>query len=976
MKFGIFCFAACCMSVHAGAPRSHSLNDLPLRFERAADGSFKARGPGYAVQLTSRESRLAFGNAQIRAILIGGKKPRRLEGLGPSQGVTNYFIGERDWRTDVSAYERVRYRGVYPGIDMVFHGERQRLEYDFLVGPGADPKRILLELAGADRVSISHTGDLILSANGTEICWKHPEIYQEINGQRRTISGGFFLDARNRVGFEIGNYDRARALVIDPALAYSTFLGGSANDAAASLALDGSGNVYISGNTNSMNLPVSAGAFQTAFGGEGSNYWQGDAFVAKFSPSGALIYLTYLGGSGDESALGLAVDSAQDVYVVGFTNSRNFPVVNPYQAQFGGMGGLSYPRTGDGFIAKLNPAGNALIYSTYLGGSQDDEVTAISVDSAGNAYVTGSTLSQNFPVTLGAYQMQNAGVGGEPVQDCCGASYFDGGDAFVAKLDPTGSKLVFSTYLGGSLDDVAGTIKVDSTGVYVAGCTISSNFPTTPGAFQRTFGGSDPANQFYNTGDGFITKLNPTGTALIYSTYFGGLGDDCITSIALDPAGNIYMTGATSSVILPTTPGVIQPSLGGYDELPFTIEFNMGDAFVGKLNPSGSALVYLTYLGGNANDFGASIAIDASGDAYIVGTTDSPNFPITKDALQTSMAGDGGSSPYLPKGDMFIAEINPTGTQLLYSTYFGGSLDDEGLALAIDSAGNVYTAGNTFSSNYKVTSNAARPTFAGAQQIRAVYWGDAFYTKFSGFATASSGPSITSVANAFGGSITIAPNTWVAIKGSGLSTGSRIWMGPDFLNNQLPTGLDGVSVTMNGVNAYVYYISGVQINALTPPNLGSGPVQVQVINGTVTSNTMTVQAQPTSPSLFVFDTAGHVVAQHVPSFTDVGPTTLYPGLTTPAQPGTEIALYGNGFGATTVPVVAGSETQSGTLSGTVSAQVNGQNAQVIFSGLNGPPGLYQFNVILPSSLPNGDLPITVIYNGTPTQSGAVITIQQ
>jgi uncharacterized protein (TIGR03437 family) len=295
--------------------------------------------------------------------------------------------------------------------------------------------------------------------------------------------------------------------------------------------------------------------------------------------------------------------------------------------------------------------------------------------------------------------------------------------------------------------------------------------------------------------------------------------------------------------------------------------------------------------------------------------------------------------------------------------------------VAIDSAGNVYTAGNTFSSNYKVTSNAAQPTFAGAQQVRAVYWGDAFYTKFSGFATASSGPSITSVANAFGTSTTIAPNTWVAIKGSGLAPDTRIWQASDFVNNQLPSSLDGVSVTMNGVNAYVYYISGVQINALTPPNLGPGPVQVQVINGTATSNTMTVQAQQTSPSLFVFDAAGHVVAQHVPGYTDVGPTTLYPGLTTPAQPGAEIALYGNGFGATTVPVVAGSETQSGQLTGTLSALVNGQNAQVIFSGLVA-PGLYQFNLNLPSSLPSGDLPISVTYNGTTTQSGAVITIQQ
>jgi uncharacterized protein (TIGR03437 family) len=236
---------------------------------------------------------------------------------------------------------------------------------------------------------------------------------------------------------------------------------------------------------------------------------------------------------------------------------------------------------------------------------------------------------------------------------------------------------------------------------------------------------------------------------------------------------------------------------------------------------------------------------------------------------------------------------------------------------------------------------------------------------------------ITSVTNAFGGAASIAPNTWVAIKGSNLAPpgDTRTWQASDFLNNQLPLALDGVSVTLNGQKAYIYYISGSQINALTPPNLATGSVQLQVTNGTASSPAFTVQVQPVSPSLFVFDSAGHVVAQHLPSYTDIGPTTLYPGLTTPAQPGTEIVVYGNGFGSTSIPVVAGSESQSGTLPGTIQVQVGETNAQLVYAGLAG-PGLYQFNIMLPASLPNGDVPISVLYNGQPTQAGTVITIQQ
>jgi uncharacterized protein (TIGR03437 family) len=383
----------------------------------------------------------------------------------------------------------------------------------------------------------------------------------------------------------------------------------------------------------------------------------------------------------------------------------------------------------------------------------------------------------------------------------------------------------------------------------------------------------------------------------------------------------------------------------------------------------------LTYLGGSVNDGAFAIAIDGAGNAYVTGFTDSTNFPVTGNALQPKFAGDGGSDPYFLFGDAFLSVVNASGSGLLYSSYFGGTYDEMGLGIAVDSSGKVYLTGNTLSSDLKTNTSSAQQTFGGATLGFPELWGDAFYAEFSSLSSASSGPVISSVGNAFGPSAIVAPNTWVAVKGTGLAPDVRQWQGSDFVNNQMPTALDGVSVLMNGTKAYVYYISSTQLNVLTPPNLALGPVQVQVIESMTSSSTVTVQSAQISPSLFVFDAPGHVVAQHVPGFSAVGPTTLYPGVTTPAHPGEEIALYANGFGSTTATVVAGSASQSGDLTGPAQVLVNNINASVLFSGLVG-PGLYQFNVILPSSLPDGDLPISILYANQSTQAGTVITVQQ
>lgn len=968
--FTCFVFVA---GIHAATPRLVSLSDLPVRFERAADGDYTARGPGYAIVLGRSENRLVFGATQIRTRLIGGTKVRTLEGLDPAPGITNYFIGaEQEWRTDVTAYQSVRYQGVYPGIDMLFHGARKRLEYDFIVEPGADPRRIALAVEGARHLALAESGDLIVTTGDGEVCWKRPEVYQEIDGRRRAVAGRFRLDGRNKVRFAVGDYDRSKTLVIDPVVTFATYFGNTNNEAGRGVALDSSGNIYIAGYTTSANLPVSANAAQPAYGGNTASYQTGDAFVAKFSPSGSLIAMTFLGGSKDDLASAITLDSAGNVYVTGYSNSTNFPVTsNAYQKNMAGEGGNTLFTIGDAFITKLNSNLSQLVYSTYLGGSADEAGIAIAVDASGNAYVTGMTLSTNFPVTAGVVQPAFKGSGGQPATDF-GVPFFITGDLFISKLSPDGSTLLFSTYYGGSLDDAPSAIAVDSSGnVYVAGFTISSDFPVTHNAAQTTYGGYEQQNLFYHLGDGFIVKLNPTATSVVYSTYLGGGGDDAVTAIAVDSSGDVYATGATTSTNFPVTAGVVGQRYSG----PFSdpeAERIVGDAFVVKLKPDGSGLIYGTYLGGNQDDHANAIAIDSAGNVFIGGATASGNFPVAG-PTQSSYAGGGGEHNNGDEmGDGFVAVLNSTATTEIFGTFLGGSMDDSVEGLTIDASDNIVVTGVTMSPDFPVTSAAYQPHYGGASSIGRVY-GDAFVAKFTAPAI---GPAISSVGNAFGTSTTLAPNTWVAIKGSGLAPDMREWESSDFVNNQLPTALDGVSVLMNNEKAYVYYISGIQINALTPPDLATGAVQVQVINGSASTNTVTVQAQPTSLSLFVFDAAGHVVAQHVPGFTDVGPTTLFPGLTTPAQPGAEVALYGNGFGSTTVPVVAGSLTQSGTLTGSVTAQVNGQSAQVIFSGLVA-PGLYQFNLILPSSgLLNGDNPIVITYNGQPTQTGAVITIQQ
>lgn len=603
--------------------------------------------PTEAVMKMKNEDRISSQSTAdvLRMKLIAANSEPKITGLDRMSVVSNYFTGKdpAKWRGGVPAYARVRYEEVYPGVDMLYHSDRSELEYDFIVAPGADPESIGLAIEGADRIEVNASGDLVLVMSGGELRQPKPLAYQEINGTRLAVPCRYVIENQT-VRFDVSEYDRSMSLVIDPVIQYSTYLGGRGGDQGNAITVDSAGNAYIIGFTDALDFPT-ANAVQPEFGG-GSQ----DMFVSKLDASGTqLLYSTYIGGDDQDCGSAIAVDAAGNAFVTGFTDSTNFPVMNPFQATKNDQM--------DAFIAKLNPTGS-LIYSTYLGGSIRDFGSSIAVDSVGNIYVAGVANSPNFPLA-GAVQSTPGGAA----------------DVYVAKLTPAGNSLIYSTYLGGADNDGATSIAVDSSGnVYVTGVTMSSNF--------RTVNPLQPAHRG-GLFDAFVAKLNPTGTQIIYSTYLGGSGEDRSFRVAVDSSGNAYVTGDTDSANFPMA-NALQPNRGGGV-----------DAFIAKLNPTGSVLVYSTYFGGSSIEGGTALAIDSAGSAYITGFTGSINFPTVAASQQTL-----GGGPF----DGFVAKLNATGSALDYSTYLGGDGIDSGFGIAADTSGNAYVMGITDSSNFPTAS--------------------------------------------------------------------------------------------------------------------------------------------------------------------------------------------------------------------------------------------------------------------------------
>jgi len=678
-----------------------SMMKLPLRFEENKGQvdkrvRFLSRGQGYSLFLTPTEavlslrtvvagekgktgakvdvkaSAIKYKTAVLRMKLEGASKTPKMAGGDMLDGRSNYFIGndQSKWHTGVANYKNVKYNAVYPGIDLLYYGTNQRtLEYDFVVSPGADPNEIGIVFDGASSFRIREDGALIIGMGDSEVVLKAPVSYQTIDGARVHVDSHFVLKGERRVAFAVDDYDVKEKLVIDPTLTYSTYLGGNGTDQGHGIVVDGSGNAYVTGWSQSTNFPTTASPIQGTYGGVR------DAFVTKINAGGsAWAYSSYLGGTGDDIAYGIAVDGSGNAYVTGYTWSTNFPVISgAIQASHGG--GAS-----DAFVTKINAAGSALTYSTYLGGGGNDTGWGIAVDGSGNAYVSGDTVSTNFPTSA------------SPIQGTFGGVV----DAFVTKINAVGSALIYSTYLGGSGDDSGLGIAVDGSGnAYVTGKTDSPNFPTSS-PIQGTKGGA------LTTSDAFVTKINAGGTAWSYSTYLGGNGNDAGWGIAVDGAGNAYVTGDTPSTDFPTA-SPIQGTNGGGGR----------DAFVTKVNAAGTALTYSTYLGGSFRDYGKGISVDGSGTAYVTGYTASTDFP-TKSPIQGSHAGG--------TWDTFVTKVHAGGTALVYSTYLGGSNDDQGHGIVVDGSGNAYVTGPTVSTNFP-TKSPIQGTFGGVV--------DAFVTKIS-----------------------------------------------------------------------------------------------------------------------------------------------------------------------------------------------------------------------------------------------------
>ena len=668
------------------------------------------RDDGVTFDLFGKHTDKASCKHSVLKVTFAGADPDCVvEGADRLPGRVNYLIGkdQSKWLTGVPAFKGVVYKDVWPGIDVAYHGDRRQLKYDIAVAPGLDLANIRMKYEGAEKIWVDEAGDLNIKTAVTTFIERVPGIYQEKEGQKTALTGGYTLEDGNTVGFHVEGRDPSSSLMIDPAadLVYSTFLGGSSTDSANAIAVDSSGSAYVAGQTYSWDFPTTPGAEQTTLHAlNGSS----NAFVTKLSSDGsALSYSTFLGGRSDDRANGIAVDSSGCAYITGMTTSSDFPPTpNALNTT------LNCPY-GDAFVAKLSSDGSTLVYSFYLGGSGNsttktgDQGNGIAVKSSNGVdyiYVTGTTRSADFPITPNAYQ------------NALNSTY---GNAFVTELWAIYSSQMqqyvateqYSTYLGGSGGATSGDqgngIAVDASGnVYVTGSTTSSaatqsaptGFPVTSGAFSTSLAGTQNA---------FVAKFDVAdsqASSLVYSTYLGGNGSDTGAGIAVDSSGDAYVAGSTTSTNFPATAGSLQTSLPGKQNV-----------FMTELNPAGSWPIYSTYLGGAGTDTATGIAVDSNHCAYVSGMTDSSNFPTTLGAYQTALQGT---------QNAFVSKLNNiAGLPLVYSTYLGGKGADAGNGVAVDSAGCAYIAGSTTSANF--------PTTTGAYQAALNGTGNAFVSKVS-----------------------------------------------------------------------------------------------------------------------------------------------------------------------------------------------------------------------------------------------------
>ena len=797
-------------------PPEAPLSRLPLIFEEnRGQGATTAR---YVAKTFRGELEVGPARIEIPSKGVGPGPAIGLEFVGGDAaapvsvverlpGRSNYLIGAdpRHWIRGAEHAGKIRFDDVYPGIDVVYYGNVQRLEYDFEVAPEADPDQIRMRVDGPAKPLVTKLGDLVVDDGERTIRLRKPVVFQEEDEERTLIAANYRIDAHGDVGFEIGAYDRARPLIIDPILETSTFLGGPAEDAVSDLTLDEQGNIYITGVTRSTGIATEQ-AYKTSYQADG--FGQSDGFVAKLDPSGSqLLFLTYIGGRKDETPHGIAVDSQGSILVTGTTTSEDFPAVAAYQGQLASQysfGGL------DAFALKLDSAGSALVYSTYLGGGAIEVGGKIDVDAQGNAYIVGGTTSNDFP-TINAFQP----VRGNP-------SGFTP-DAFVAKLGPSGAP-AYVTYLGGADSEWGFAVAADSTGAaWVVGMTDSEGFPVAS-AFQTEITGDV---------DVFAAKLSANGQALLTSGFLGGSKVDTPSEAAVDSENNLYITGFTTSDDFPVAGAAQEEFAGG-------AVFSQ-DAFVAKISSSGTQLLYSTYLGGSGTEVGNSIAVGPDGSAYVAGETDSSDLPLAA-ASQAFNAGG---------IDGFVAKLSPSGGQVDYLTYLGGSLGDAVAALAVDGAGRVVTAGNTHSPDFSATPGSAQPDPAGGPE--------GFVARL---APGTPPPGVISLSAAsFIRIHGLAPDSFATAFGENLAQQLVV-------DGNMPTTLGSVTVSIVDANgqthaARLYIVSPTQINYLIPPNVAPGLARLTVSRGGQVVAVETIRIADVAPGLFSAASSGAGVAAAV-----------------------------------------------------------------------------------------------------------------
>ncbi len=665
--------------------------NLPVSFEpnrgQASAGTlYLARGNGYLLSLEASRSRIMLRNkeksAEISSQLVGSSKSPRLEALDPLPGHSSYFRGQdpAKWVTGVPNFARIRAAAVYPGIDLIYYGNQNRLEYDFVVEAGADPSVIRLRFDGVRSLRTDADGNLILSTPAGDIIQQKPDIYQTVGGKRQPVAGRFEIQGRRTVAFKLASYDRSRSLVIDPVMVYSSFLGNGYQDEGNGVVADAAGNLYLVGDTYSP------------------TYGDSDVLIRKIAPDGSgYVYIADIGGSDNDYGTGIAVDPNGSVYVGGYSASVDFPLANAFQNGNAG--------NNNAIVLRLDPTGSTLIFSTYIGGSNDDRAMGLALDSQGDVYLTGGSASADFPTSTGAYQVQNR-------------AYSNGGvNCFVVEFDSQGNG-IFSTYIGGTSEDIANAIAVDPQGnSYITGQTNSGNYPQVNNTFQHSQHGGF---------DAFITEISSDATHFVWSTFAGGSSDDFGYGIAVDAVGNTFVVGTTTSPDFPTDNAYQRTYQGG-----------ASDAFVMAYSPNGTNLIFSTFFGSHGTDDGNGIALDSNDNIYIAGDTDSDQFPVTAGAIQPTRKGN---------VDGVFAMFTPTGQQLTYSTFFGGSGNDTSSSVAVDQYGNAYLTGLTQSFDFPLTSGAAQTTPGGGMQ-------DAFFAKIgfsnpNNISPTSTGPGAVTQGNA------------------------------------------------------------------------------------------------------------------------------------------------------------------------------------------------------------------------------------